>query len=123
MFIKIKRINDNYGHEVGNELIIKTTQMIAEVFGQEQFYRIGGDEFAVIKYGINQDECEAYVKAFEENLQKQKGKLWASASVGYAVYNPKTDVNYEAVFNRADEDMYENKVKMKAEGKISHIME
>ena len=80
----LKFINDNYGHEMGNELIIKVTQMIAEVFGSEHFYRIGGDEFAVILYEGTEAECESHKKQFEEIVMQQKGKIWASASIGYA---------------------------------------
>ena len=119
----LKYINDNYGHEVGNELIIKVTQMIGEVFGSENIYRIGGDEFAVVLYGVTQAVCEKYCKLFEEIVESQKGKIWASASIGYAIYDKKKDSTYESVFSRADEDMYENKVNMKAEGKTSRVIE
>lgn len=119
----LKYINDNYGHEIGNELIIKVTQMIAEVFGEENLYRIGGDEFAVILRETAEIECEKHCSMFDEVVENQKGKIWASASIGYAVYNKKKDSTYESVFNRADEDMYEKKVRMKAEGKTSRIVE
>lgn len=119
----LKYINDNFGHEVGNELIIKVTQMIAEVFGEENIYRIGGDEFAVILCDFPEKECERYEKAFDEIVENQKGKIWASASIGYATYNKKMDSTYESVFNRADEDMYDKKVRMKAMGKNSKIIE
>lgn len=119
----LKFINDNYGHELGNELIIKVTQMIADVFGYESLYRIGGDEFAVLLYNVSEEEREAYQNAFMESIDNQKGKIWASASVGSATYTKKTDNTYESVFNRADEDMYENKVRMKAEGKTSRLAE
>ena len=119
----LKYINDNYGHEIGNELIIKVTQMVAEVFGEENLYRIGGDEFAVILSQLAETECEDYRKQFEEIVENQKGKIWASASLGYASYDKKKDSTYESVFNRADEDMYERKVRMKALGKNSRITE
>lgn len=119
----LKYINDNYGHEQGNELIIKVTQMIAEVFGAEYLYRIGGDEFAVIAYNLSKEDCEAYEKAFDEIVENQKGKLWASASIGYATYNKKMDSTYESVFDRADENMYDKKVRMKAEGRTSRVIE
>ncbi len=119
----LKYINDNYGHEMGNELIIKVTQMISEVFGKENLYRIGGDEFAVILSGLSEAECEEYCKAFDSTVENQKGKIWASASIGYAIYSNKVDNTYESVFNRADEDMYENKLRMKAEGKTSRMVE
>lgn len=119
----LKYINDNFGHEVGNELIIKVTQMIAEVFGEENIYRIGGDEFAVILCDFPEKECERYEKAFDEIVENQKGKIWVSASIGYATYNKKMDSTYESVFNRADEDMYDKKVRMKAMEKNSKIIE
>ncbi len=119
----LKYINDNYGHEMGNELIIKVTQMISDVFGNDNLYRIGGDEFAVVCYNISDAECETYEKRFEEMVENQKGKIWAAASIGHATYNEKIDSNYESVFNRADEDMYENKVRMKKEGKTSRVTE
>lgn len=119
----LKFVNDNYGHEIGNELIIKVTQMIAEVFGEENVYRIGGDEFAVLLKGMTEEACQNYCQSFENVVESQKGKIWASASIGYAVYNKKMDSTYESVFNRADEDMYDKKVRMKADGKTSHVIE
>ena len=119
----LKYVNDNYGHEIGNELIIKVTQMIAEVFGEENVYRIGGDEFAVILSNLTDEDCSQYCKTFEEVVEHQKGKIWASASIGYAIYDKKKDSTYESVFNHADEDMYDNKVRMKALGKNSRVIE
>lgn len=119
----LKFVNDNYGHEIGNELIIKVTQMMEDVFGTDKVYRIGGDEFAVILSNAAEEVCENYRKRFTEMVEHQKGKIWASASLGYAIYNPKKDSTYESVFNRADEDMYENKVRMKAQGLTSRIIE
>ena len=89
----LKYINDNYGHELGNELIIKVTQMAAEVFGEEHLYRIGGDEFAVLRSSISEEECRDYCKAFESVVEQQKGKIWAAASIGYATYDEKVDKN------------------------------
>ena len=119
----LKFVNDNYGHEIGNELIIKATQMMEDVFGTDKVYRIGGDEFAVILSNAAEEVCENYRKRFTEMVEHQKGKIWASASLGYAIYNPKKDSTYESVFNRADEDMYDNKVRMKAKGLTSRIIE
>lgn len=119
----LKFINDNYGHELGNELIIKVTQMISEVFGEEHLYRIGGDEFAVLISGITEKEAEEYIASFMQVIDNQKGKIWAAASVGFAKYNKKLDSTYESVFNRADEEMYEHKVHMKEQGKNSRVIE
>ena len=44
----LKYTNDNLGHIAGDELIINFTNILREVFEDEEIYRIGGDEFVVI---------------------------------------------------------------------------
>ena len=44
----LKRINDTYGHDFGDMLIINACRIICKVFQHSPVYRIGGDEFAVI---------------------------------------------------------------------------
>lgn len=119
----LKHMNDVHGHEKGNELVIKLSRMITDVFGKEAVYRIGGDEFAVILKNTPMELCEKYKHLFMEMIQVQKGKIWASAAIGYAVYNPTTDSLYENVFNRADEEMYAQKSEMKAFGDTSRLIE
>ena len=119
----LKYVNDNYGHEIGNELIIKATQMISEVFGEDNVYRIGGDEFAVLLQGATEEQAKECCNRFASVVEKQKGKIWAAASIGFARYNKKMDSTYESVFNRADEEMYEQKVRMKSQGKTSRVIE
>lgn len=119
----LKYVNDNFGHEIGNELLIKVTQIMVEAFGEENVYRIGGDEFAVILSGVTQEECSTLQHSFESLLENQKGKIIVSASIGWASFSKKLDSTYESVFNRADEEMYDQKVRMKTEGKTSKVIE
>ena len=54
-----KKINDNYGHPIGDEVLKKVSRLLSEQFRQTDYVaRIGGDEFAVImtKFGDNADE-------------------------------------------------------------------
>jgi diguanylate cyclase (GGDEF)-like protein len=44
----LKVVNDKFGHEYGNKLIVSSANAIVAIFGEENTYRIGGDEFAVI---------------------------------------------------------------------------
>lgn len=44
----LKAINDTYGHDIGNMLIINSYKMISEVFEKSLVFRINGDEFAAI---------------------------------------------------------------------------
>ena len=98
----LKEINDNYGHEKGDEAIIAASKLLERVYHDGKLYRIGGDEFVVIMNGSHPDILSIiYTMA--------SGKDYASMSMGAAVYDPETDKDYRAVFARADQAMYDDK--------------
>ena len=116
----LKKINDTYGHERGNEYLINACKLVCEVFGKDNVYRVGGDEFVVILDGDKVSTCEdkvSYLRAMIEKLRADdKLQAWekVSAAVGVAYYQSGVDKNSEEVFKRADSDMYKNKLAMKA---------
>ena len=49
-----KAINDTYGHEVGDEVLIAVSQTLKSTLSdQEQLFRLGGDEFMAVLIGVN----------------------------------------------------------------------
>ena len=116
----LKRVNDTYGHERGNEYLINACKLTCGVFGKENVYRIGGDEFVVIIEGEKVSLCKYFVAQFKSEMEHKQSNLslnpWekVSAAVGMAVYEPANDKTSDEVFKRADKEMYENKLAMKA---------
>ena len=116
----LKRVNDTYGHERGNEYLINAGKLICSVFGEEHVYRIGGDEFVVVIEGEKVSLCKYFVEQFKaEMARKNSNKLlkpWekVSAAVGVAFYETGVDKTADEVFKRADKEMYDNKLAMKA---------
>ena len=116
----LKRVNDTYGHEYGNIYLINAGKLACSVFGEENVYRVGGDEFVVVLDADELATCEelvAKLRATIKNLQKDsKLEPWekVSAAVGVAYYDERHDKTAEEVFKRADADMYKNKLAMKA---------
>ena len=116
----LKRVNDTYGHERGNEYLINAVKLICAVFGTEHVYRIGGDEFVAILTDDKVSLCKYFVTQFvaEMGRKNSAGSLqpWerVSAAVGAAHFEAGVDTNAESVFKRADAQMYENKLAMKA---------
>ncbi len=54
MFIDIdnfKKVNDTYGHKMGDKLLVKVSHMVKEKIGDPFFARLSGDEFAIIING------------------------------------------------------------------------
>ncbi len=117
----LKRVNDTYGHDRGNEYLCNCARDICSVFGKRQTYRIGGDEFVVVLEGNDLLEATYMTEQFREVVAQKKDNSelepWerVSAAVGMASYIPETDTCAEDVFKRADQAMYENKLAMKAQ--------
>ena len=110
----LKKINDNLGHEMGDRSIIASANVMKSVFGRENLYRIGGDEFIAVMEDVNEEEVrdkfkqlDDLIKAYAEN--NAKGDAIVSFSKGCASYRPEEDSIYRAVFKRADEELYRDK--------------
>ena len=98
----LKEVNDRFGHEAGDELIVAVAGAIAEIFPEAGKYRFGGDEFVVLSF----DKDKA---SFDEKLKKLYA-LWNnghSASIG-SVWKEQAK-NFEKSVAAADEMMYMDK--------------
>ena len=111
----LKLVNDEYGHEMGDNLINGTANCVKNVFGAGNVFRIGGDEFiAVLKDYSMEDMEEAFAKLDEEidraNAALPKGaKVPIAFSRGASTYDPENDKAFKNVFRRADKKLYEDK--------------
>ncbi|MBQ6504181.1 MAG: diguanylate cyclase [Flexilinea sp.] len=116
----LKMINDQYGHDKGNEYLVGSCKLICDVFAHSPVYRVGGDEFVVIlqkrDYRNRNDLMAIVEREFSLASAKENAEPWErySAAFGMAVYNPGEDLNAESVFKRADHAMYEAKMKMRS---------
>lgn len=117
----LKRMNDTYGHEKGNEYLKNSAGLISDIFGKESTYRTGGDEFVVIAEGEAQGRSEDLIRQFKAAMAKiqsdERLQPWqrVSAAIGMASFDRSVDSCTEDVLKRADAAMYRDKVAMKAE--------
>ena len=99
----LKKVNDNFGHDAGDELIASVAKAITEIFPEAKKYRFGGDEFVILSFDKNKT-------IFDEKLEKLTG-LWKdnrySASIG-SVWMEHA-INFEKSVAVADEMMYTDK--------------
>ena len=116
----LKEANDKYGHDVGNKLIVSAARLISDTFKRSPVFRIGGDEFLVILQNRDLKDCEELFQNFDQDcagtvVEAAAKNVMLSIAKGFAEYDPAADKQFVDVFNRADEEMYKNKRKMKAE--------
>ena len=115
----LKKINDNYGHEHGNDYIFGACHQICIIFDHSPVFRIGGDEFVVLLENRdydNRDELIDQLKAaFDKSSKDATKEPWErySAAIGVAIYDSAQDKCMNDVFKRADEYMYKDKVASK----------
>lgn len=116
----LKEINDQFGHEKGDQYLKGASKLICDVFAHSPVFRIGGDEFVAFllnkDYRIREDLCEQFDEACYEKMNASSD-LWKQINVawGMAVYDPKEDKTVDEVVRRADKFMYENKRQKKEE--------
>ncbi|MBQ9479651.1 MAG: diguanylate cyclase [Selenomonadaceae bacterium] len=113
----LKKVNDKYGHEAGNELIRRAAKVICAVFRHSQVFRIGGDEFAAILENQDYEYREGLLKLFdvktaEEHFTVGGDVLTVSVARGLGVHEH--GMEFAKVSEYADVAMYNHKAALKA---------
>ena len=110
----LKLTNDSKGHSFGDEAIQQASRMICTTFKHSPVFRIGGDEFVAVlsngDYQIRDQLIEALREESRVNGLMHSGPTLAS---GIAIYDPDRDGGISSVFEKAEQQMYENKERMK----------
>lgn len=119
----LKKANDLYGHQVGDQLITTVTSIIKdEIREMDSICRMGGDEFLVIFPDCTGSEAEQIwqrIKSRFDKINKKEDKLYKiSVSHGIAEYIPEEDTDsnqqiteekIDNLISRADQKMYKEK--------------
>ena len=108
-----KSINDTYGHQVGDQVLISIANILKNVCKTEGIpARYGGEEFAVIVPGKTIGQLKELAEKICENIadhpiQSNSRTINITASAGYACVQPsKQDVSEESFIRQADKNLY-----------------
>jgi diguanylate cyclase (GGDEF)-like protein len=97
-----KQVNDNLGHLKGDELLRELASTIAEVAGQDNGYRYGGDEFSVLLAGHDHKKTRKAAERLLAAVSKRNtGTDGVTISLGVASF-PEVAANAEELVYRAD---------------------
>ncbi len=113
----LKKVNDKYGHEAGNELIRRATKVICNVFANSSVYRVGGDEFAAVLENQDYEKRIELLELFDKKVAEETftiagDTLTVSVARGLGIYEPGMD--FESVAKKADAEMYAHKSALKS---------
>ena len=106
-----KDINDTYGHNIGDILLIDVSKRIQRVLKRTDFVaRLGGDEFCVVVKNISDTNIIANIakkinKTLSEAFILENIKIYSTASIGITLY-PQDATNLHELLKNADTAMY-----------------
>lgn len=107
----LKSVNDNYGHDAGDRLIIGAAQCMEQSFGiGGKLYRIGGDEFVILYFG-DPDDLENRFNEYQDRMKiwSEENELALSTSYGYVCQSEYPDSDMIEFARVADKRMYHMK--------------
>ncbi len=113
-----KRVNDAYGHDVGDDLLVALSQRMKSTLREsDTLARIGGDEFIAVLVDLERvQDCEPLLQRMLQAaadpvpLQSPQGALTlqVSASMGITLY-PQDGADADQLMRHADQAMYQAK--------------
>lgn len=121
----LKRVNDNYGHAMGDEYILFFVEMIKREFRNDDiFCRLGGDEFCLILLGCSNKLAEQKLEILRKKFIESEKNIY-DGSFSYGV------ISIDGVFNQltisdvlhaVDEKMYQYKIAHRCQrDEVQHI--
>jgi diguanylate cyclase (GGDEF)-like protein len=105
-------LNAQFGHTVGNQLIVQLGKRLAQAVRERQYLaRIGGDEFAVILTGLKTAEdylipVQRMLEALSQPLDVHGQTAHITASIGISQFPQCDTMEAEQLLRQADQAMY-----------------
>lgn len=110
-----KKINDNYGHLVGDLALRTVAESMRDISSKNHSFiaRIGGDEFVIISSHRNTSELQSMVDELHEVLDQKATNNFSDFSVNFSVGSTPLNipnVSINDIIKQADRNMYRQKI-------------
>ena len=107
-----KEINDNYGHQLGDEILIKVTEIIKEKIRKiDSLARYGGDEFMIINPETSLENSYQLAERLRKEIASSKFNKVENVSCSFGVVELEVEDDLDSLLKRADDALYEAKDK------------
>ena len=106
-----KKINDGYGHDSGDAVLVQLSAILHNIFQGFIVARFGGEEFIVIIENVAIELCAKYFEQFREKIETTRfsipdGELSVTVSIGVAWHKAGS---LQCFINKADVALYQAK--------------
>ena len=108
---RLKMINDSFGHQSGDTLLIKAAAILKKACREDDIIaRIGGDEFAILLPKTSTEDALNIVNRIEKfSLEETVNNLEISITFGIATKNEE-DEDIDIAFRKAEDELYQKKM-------------
>ncbi|HBY66113.1 MAG TPA: hypothetical protein DEG42_07085 [Acholeplasmataceae bacterium] len=106
----LKITNDAFGHEIGDQLLIRVATNLVEVFTKEnRIARIGGDEFTIFLPNTSKERALQYMETAKKRIENNTIR-GMGISVSFGVATKLSTEPIQEVIKMAEDDMYTHKL-------------
>ena len=112
-----KAANDSYGHAAGDYLLSRTGEILSSVFGKDNCYRYGGDEFLIVMTDTDRKAFSALAESARnalENIFLDDKPLPVHFSGGFVYGKNEMQRDMRLMINHADKHLYDAKERGKS---------
>lgn len=110
-----KPVNDRYGHEVGDRLLVRLSERLRELLREgDTIARLGGDEFVILLNQLanifhGEDAVQRLLDAIAQPFEIEDHRIHISGSIGVTFF-PHDESDPDALLRHADQAMYKAKL-------------
>ena len=105
-----KKVNDTYGHLIGDEILKKTAKVLENSIRRpsDTIARFGGEEFAIILAETNNEGAKILAENIRVNIEKESKKWETQTTISLGIYTciPDQDTIPEKIVHKADKALY-----------------
>lgn len=104
----LKKVNDLYGHKIGDVALKSLGELLEDESGRTTSFRAGGDEFITYYEGADREEIIRYVEGIiSEYASRQKeDPMLSQTSLSIGIYLTKNGDTFEEAMNKSDKALY-----------------
>ncbi|WP_421834955.1 GGDEF domain-containing protein [Neptunomonas phycophila] len=109
---RFKRVNDTFGHDVGDEVLVSVANVLRESVRETDFVgRMGGEEFAILLPNTECSEATVLLDRIATKLRTTdvRSDLFVTMSIGTTCLN-EDDTDFVSLMKRADNALYTAKL-------------
>ncbi len=113
---QLKQINESYGKEVGDQMIVASAKQICHIYDHSPVFRIGDDEFVIILENSDYENKDTLLQQLRVEticITIHDKEFEVPLAHGMGIYEAGKDANFMEVFKRADSAMIEHKRQLK----------